>query len=169
MTEIKPLSKQTLTAAIKMADEVFRNQRWWEKASWAFRLSLMHGYIPKLLLRLVGISWCRYWVAVNSQAHVLGITGLYTMPEDSKIYWLGWTCVNPEDRGKKIGSKLVDFAISQARNSGAKCLKLYTLDISDYAFACQLYERQGFELIKKSPKKDKKGNFNVLYYKLLLK
>ncbi|BAZ08823.1 hypothetical protein NIES4071_06290 [Calothrix sp. NIES-4071] len=169
MIEIKPLSKQTLTAAIKLADEVFQYQRWWTKASWAFQLSLMHGYFPKLLFRLKGISWCRYWVAVDSQANVLGITGLYTKSEDSKTYWLGWTCVKPEARGERIGSKLVDFAISQAQNSGANYLKLWTSDRRVYAIARQLYERRGFSLFQQVPKKRKKMNFNILYYQLKLK
>lgn len=169
MIEIKPLSKQTLTAAIKLADEVFQYQKWWEKASWAFQLSLMHGYFPNLLLRLKGTSWCRYWVAVDSQANVLGITGLYTRTENPKTYWLGWTCVKQQARGEGIGSKLVDFAISQAQNSGANYLKLWTSDRPVYVIARQLYERRGFELVQQIPKKRKQMNFNILYYKLKLK
>jgi GNAT superfamily N-acetyltransferase len=169
MIKIEPLSKQNLRAATKLADEVFQYQRWWEKASWAFQLSLMDGYFPKLLLRLVGMGWCRYWVAVNSDMEVLGITGIYTMLEDSKTYWLGWTGVAPEARGKRIGSKLVDFAISQARNANVNYLKLYTSDIPDYAIACQLYERRGFELINKVATKYKQMTFNTLYYQLSLK
>ena len=169
MIEIKPLSKQTLTAAIKLADEVFQYQKWWEKASWAFELSLMHGYFPKLLLRLKGTDWCRYWVAVDSQANVLGITGLYTRTENPKTYWLGWTCVKQQARGEGIGSKLVDFAISQAQNSGANYLKLWTSDRPVYVIACQLYERRGFELVQQVPKKRKQMNFNILYYQLKLK
>lgn len=168
MIEIQPLSKQTLTAAIKLADEVFQYQRWQEKASWAFQLSLMHGYLAKLLLRLKGISSCRYWVAVDSQANVIGITGLYIRSEDSKTYWLGWTCVNPEARGERIGSKLVDFAISQAQNSGANYLKLWTSDRPVYVIARQLYEQRGFELVQQAPKKRKQMNFNILYYQLKL-
>lgn len=169
MIAIKPLSKQTLTAAIDLADKVFQYQRWWEKASWAFQLSLMHGYFPKLLLGLLGISWCRYWAAVNSQADVLGITGLYTRSGNSETYWLGWTCVNPEARGQGIGAKLVDFAVSQAKNSGANYLKLYTSDLPDYAIARQLYERRGFELVQQVLQKHKQMTFNILYYQLPLK
>ncbi|MHC5822627.1 MAG: GNAT family N-acetyltransferase [Nostoc sp.] len=169
MIEIKPLSKPTLTAAIDLADKVFQYQRWWEKASWIFQLSLMHSYFPKLLLGLLGISWCRYWVAVNSQADVLGITGLYTRSGNSETYWLGWTCVNPEARGQGIGAKLVDFAISQAKNSRANYLKLYTSDLPDYAIARQLYERRGFELVQEVLQKHKQTTFNILYYQLPLK
>jgi GNAT superfamily N-acetyltransferase len=170
MIEIKPLSKQTLTAAINLADKVFLSQRWWEKASWAFQLSLNHSYFSKLLLGLVGIRLCRYWVAVNSQAEVLGITGLYTLRENSETYWLGWTCVAPEARGQGIGAKLIDFAISQAKNnSEANYLKLYTSDLPDFAIARQLYERRGFELIQQVVQKYKQKTFNILYYQLSIK
>jgi GNAT superfamily N-acetyltransferase len=169
MIEIKLLSKSTLTAAIELANEVFQNQRWWQKASWAFQLSLMHGYFPKLLLKLRGTDWCRYWVAVDSQANVLGITGLYTIRGNSKTYWLGWTCVKQQARGERIGSKLVDFAISQAQSSGANYLKLWTSDRPVYEIARQLYERRGFELVQQTPKKHKQMSFNILYYQLKLK
>ncbi|QIR35486.1 GNAT family N-acetyltransferase [Tolypothrix sp. PCC 7910] len=169
MIEIQPLSKETLTAAIDLANKVFQYQRWWEKASWAFKLSLMHGYLPKLLLGFLGISWCRYWVAVNSQADVLGVTGLYTQRGDAETYWLGWTCVNPEARGQGIGAKLVDFAINQAKNDGANDLKLYTSDLPSNAIARQLYERRGFELVQQVPQQRQQRTFNILYYQLPLK
>ncbi|BAY30190.1 hypothetical protein NIES2107_20340 [Nostoc carneum NIES-2107] len=169
MIEIKPLSKETLTATIDLANQVFPYLRWWEQASWNFQLSLMPGYLPKLLLGLLGISWCRYWVAVNSQAEVLGVTGLYSQRGDAETYWLGWTCVNPEARGQGIGAKLVDFAINQAKNSGANNLKLYTSDLPSNAIALQLYERRGFKLVQQVPKKHKQMTFNILYYQLPLK
>ncbi|MHC5674831.1 GNAT family N-acetyltransferase [Nostoc sp.] len=169
MIEIKPISKQTLTAAIDLGDKVFQYQRWREKASLVFQLSLMHGYFPKLLLGLLGISWCRYWVAINSLSEVLGITGLYTLRGKSETYWLGWTCVNSKARGQGIGARLVDFAISQAKNSGANYLKLYTSDLTHNAIARQLYERRRFELVQQVLQKHKQTTFNILYYQLPLK
>jgi GNAT superfamily N-acetyltransferase len=165
---IEPLSPQTLKTTISLTDKVFLYQRWWEKASWAFSLSLMSGFFPKLLLNLVGVHNCHYWVALNSQQEVIGVTGLYQVPKDAHAYWLGWTCVDPDVRGQGVGKQLINFAIDTAKISGISYLRLYTSDLPDYAIAVQLYERLGFELTSQVKAKHHHMLFNILHYQLNL-
>ncbi len=166
---IEPLSPQSLNATISLTDRVFLYQRWWEQAKWAFSLSLMSGFLPRLLLQLIGVDNCRYWVAIDSQTGVVGVTGLYQTPKDKQdAYWLGWTCVDPQTRGQGVGKQLIDFAIAEAKSSGITYLRLYTSDLPDYAIAVKLYERRGFELTSQVTEKYQHISFNILYYQLKL-
>lgn len=166
---IEPLSEHTLPATIALTDLVFLYQRWWERASWAFSLSLMSGFVPRLLLRLIAVENCRYWVAIDSQTGVVGVTGLYQTPKDKhEAYWLGWTCVDPQTRGQGVGKQLIEFAIEQAKSSGISYLRLYTSDLPDYAIAVKLYERRGFELTNQVKENYQHRSFNILHYQLKL-
>jgi GNAT superfamily N-acetyltransferase len=144
---IEPLSQTTLPQAIAVADQVFPNQGLTEKAGYFFRLSLISGWWPRLILRSVNIIEAGYWVAVEDDK-VLGTTGLYGYNQDfHEAYWLGWTCVSPEARGRGIGSKLVDYAIAKAQQSDKSFLRLYTSTHPNEAVAQTLYENRGLKVI----------------------
>jgi len=146
--QIKPLSQTTLSSAIQLANLVFPRQNVLEKASFAFRLSLMSGWLPKLLLRLMSIDEARYWVALSEDGQAIGVTGLYKyIKDEDDSLWLGWTCVAPIARGKGIGGKLVDFAIAQAVSESKKFLRLYTSNDPNESAAQHLYERRGLRVV----------------------
>jgi GNAT superfamily N-acetyltransferase len=167
---IEPLSQQTLMPTIALIDRVFPEQMWWEKASWTLSLSLMSGFISKLLLRLMKIDNCYYWVVLNLQKEVIGVTGLYQTPKDKKhAYWLDWTCVDPDIRGKGLGKQLLNFAIDRAKSYRIPYLRLYTSDLPDYAIAIRLYESLGFKLTSQKQEKYNQISSNTLYYQLNLK
>jgi len=166
--EIRPLSPHTLPAAIALVDRTFPHQRWWERASWAFRLSLQPTWLGAPALAAVGVRRCRYWVAMDSSNQLQGVTGLYMLLHDSHSHWLGWTCVAETMRGHGLGKLLLEHAISQATLANASCLKLYTSDLSDQIAAVHLYERRGFQLIRKVGARIGQRSFNTLYYQLNL-
>jgi len=146
--QIQALSRSTLSSAIELANLVFPYQKLLERADLAFRLSLTSGWIPKLILRLASVAEARYWVALNEDGDVIGVTGLYKYLKDrDDSLWLGWTCVAPTARGKGIGSKLVDFAIAQAVSEGKKFLRLYTSNDPNESAAQHLYERRGLRVV----------------------
>lgn len=133
---IEPLSHETLDEAVGLVNRVFPYQvnrifplqNLWEKARFAFPLSLRkNSIITKIVFFLVGVEATRYWLAVDEVSRkVIGTTGLYSYKKDKKeVSWLGWTCVTPEFRGQGIGGKLVNFAIEKARAEGQNFLRLY--------------------------------------------
>jgi ribosomal protein S18 acetylase RimI-like enzyme len=145
---IEPLAPTTLNQAIAVANRVFPHQGLTEKASYAFRLSLISGWLPRIILRSVNIIEVSYWVAVEDR-RVLGTTGLYGYAQDFyEAYWLGWTCVLPEARESGIGGKLVDHAIAQAQQSDKSFLRLYTSTQPNEAVAQTLYENRGLKIVK---------------------
>ncbi|MFQ4143290.1 GNAT family N-acetyltransferase [Chlorogloeopsis sp. ULAP02] len=165
---IEPLSYRTLDEAINLVNKVFLNQNLFEKASWAFRLSLKKSVIAKIVLWVVGVTEVRYWVAIDGDSSkVIGTTGLYSYKKDrNEAYWLGWTCVSSMDRGKGIGSKLVDFSIEKAQLEGKKFLRLYTSTDPTRATARILYQKRGFRLI--GEQKRWRSQFKKLYLELEL-
>jgi len=146
---IEPLSYETLDDAINLVNKVFLNQNLFEKASWAFQLSLKNTWTVRIILGVVGVTEARYWVAIDENSRkVIGTTGLYSYKQDKdEAYWLGWTCVSPSARGQGIGSKLVDFSIQKGKTEAKKFLRLYTSTDPNRATARVLYEKRGFRLI----------------------
>lgn len=146
--QIQPLSQTTISSAIQLTNIVFPHQNLLEKASFAFRLSLMSGWLPKLLLRVMSIDEARYWVALSEDVDTLGVTGLYKyIKDEDNSLWLGWTCVAPTARGKGVGGMLLDFAIAKASNEGKKFLRLYTSNDPNESAAQHLYERRGLRVV----------------------
>ncbi|MFB2838215.1 GNAT family N-acetyltransferase [Floridanema evergladense] len=150
--DIKPLSYQTLEEAIALVDKIFPYQKdsMYENARIAFSASLeKNNPLSKSLLEQMQIMEANYWVSIDENlGKVIGTTGLYTYAEDeAEAYWLGYTCVDPDFRGQRIGAKLVDFAIEKAREAGKKFLRLYTSTFPDQAVAQILYEKRGLRII----------------------
>ena len=52
-----------------------------------------------------------YFIVIQDNK-IIGTTGVYTTEEDeNEAYWLAWFCVDPKERGKGIGNKLLEFVI----------------------------------------------------------
>jgi len=154
---IKKLDETTLKEATQLRDRVFPQLEKYESETLEASL-----YIDRLAAWYIeaGIEHLAYWVAMDEmKKNVAGLVGLYTEVGDSHdVVWLGWFCVDPDYRGQKIGTMLLEFAIEQAREQGKKYLYLYTTEDPEYSAARALYEKRGFV--------NYKVEGEVLYYKL---
>ena len=161
--KIVPLSKETLKQAIDLTlksfleskPEDFDYPEKWLKYSLEMKEKQENKYVSEL----------GYWVAIDNKK-VIGISGLYSLPDDKDANWLGWTCVDPEYRGKKIGGKLLDLMIEKARKNKKKFLRLYTDTRENERVARILYKKRGFVETKR--KKDKVHGGDIIYMELKL-
>ncbi len=168
---IEPLSYETVDRAINLVDRIFPYQinSQTENAGIVFRASLeKNNSFNRNLFEKMQITDANYWVAIDPNSKkVVGTTGLYSYREDeAQAYWLGYTCVDPDFRGQRIGSKLVDFAIAKARQSGKQFLRLYTSTYPDQAVAQILYDKRGFRITKEENIEE--SNFKTIYRELKL-
>lgn len=154
--QIHPLNDSNLPQATTLRDSVFKVLDMYEQGT--LRASL---YPEKYLVyKKLGIDRLEYWVALSPVTDdILGLVGLYTQAEDhTDAIWLGWYCVDPQYRGHKIGSKLLEFAITEAKLRNKQYLHLYTTADDEFATARKQYEKIGF--------KHYDTRSSELYYKL---
>ncbi|MDP3445520.1 MAG: GNAT family N-acetyltransferase [Ignavibacteria bacterium] len=155
---ILPLNESTLHATTVLRDTIFTGLNRVESETLRTSLSPENYHIRKKL----AISELAYWTAIDPLTqNVVGLVGLYTENDDEDdTVWLGWYCVDSRYRGHKIGSKLLELAINEAKAQNKKYLNLYTTTDDEYATACVQYEKIGF----KHYKSEKKN----LFYRLFL-
>lgn len=162
---IEPLSWGTLEEAKKLVNRVFPAQEDYERSDRWLPYSLEQkeaaekttsGYV-----RSAG-----YWVYLKD-GRVVGIVGLYEYGRSTKtVSWLGWFCVDPDFRRQGIGSELLDYAISKAKEAGKKYLRIYTTTDPNEAEAQKLYEKYGFKIVKKNA--GKRGKYTIFHRELKL-
>jgi L-amino acid N-acyltransferase YncA len=142
---IIPLSQNNIRKAILLTENIFPFETDQRNARFTLYDSLgdqEHGQ--------------RYWVAVNEQNKVIGITGLYEDRKDKTVIWLGWHGVHTEHRLYGIGSKLLDYAINEAKKAGYKKLRLFSsLSDPNEQAAHKLYKKFSFVQTGSSKTKDK--------------
>lgn len=155
--QIHPLHLSILNSALVLRDAVFPDLGKHEHETLHASLNPSNYQVHQKL----GITDLVYWTAIdrNSQ-NISGLVGLYAECDDPNAIWLGWYCVDPHYRGYKIGSRLLSFAIEEAKKRGKNALHLYTTADEEYATARLQYEKIGFKQYKKTKK--------VLYYRLPL-
>jgi ribosomal protein S18 acetylase RimI-like enzyme len=151
--KIEPLSRVRLASAAALANRVFGDDapgRW-------FRTSLDRSLYADTVARTfdpngVPLPGVRYWTATDKTGQVVGTTGLYEYASDRyQASWLGWMCVEPRARGRKIGQSLVEKAIGEARADGKAFLRLYTSTDPNEAAAQRLYEKLGLRVVRRLP------------------
>jgi len=146
--KIVPLSEETLEEARRLALSVFTDKEDRKNIRGWFEASLDPEKYKELHLK-AGTK-AKYWVAIDEETNkVIGTTGLYTYDKEKDIIWFGWYCVDPKYRGKGVGSKLLDFTIKKAKETGRRYLKLYTTDSPEEAKAHKLYDKKGFKTIER--------------------
>jgi GNAT superfamily N-acetyltransferase len=165
--KIIPLSEEHLEETIKMANDVFPDDID-EKYSPRKSLSTSIKFKENTeLLEKSPMQKLDYWIALDDSTNkVVGVTGLYRRknePED--IIWLGWYCVNINERGKGIGRKLLEWTIDKARTEGFKKFKLYTSEDPNEARAQELYEKLDFKVVGKEANE---GDCKTLYREKVL-
>lgn len=141
---IMPLSKDTLDEATSLIRNVFPYKPDQKNAQWSFSDSLSITSTDK-----------NYWVAVDKEEHVIGITGLYLDRNDKSVVWLGWFGVHPAHRRHGIGSELLSFTIDEAKKRCFLFLKLYTSSDENEKAAHHLYKKIGFMQLSVDKKTDK--------------
>ena len=82
------------------------------------------------------------WVVENG-TEIIGSIAIVKV--DEKVAQLRWLLVEPHERNKGIGKKLVHEALTFCKNRGYQKVKLGTF--SDLLVARSLYEKNGFKLI----------------------
>ncbi|MFX1252174.1 MAG: GNAT family N-acetyltransferase [Promethearchaeota archaeon] len=181
---IEPLSHATLKQASSLANAVFESEPG-IRPSEEFSASL--GQDPEVIKKMEEkkVKDIEYWVAVHEnkltgEKKVVGTTGLYmdlneypfltnSSHEPEKARWLGWFCVDPQLRGKGIGTALLKYTINLAQKRGATFMRLYTSTHSSEKIAQTVYRNLGLKIIHVDPKKhiDNKGEEYQLVYREL--
>ncbi len=182
MTEIKPLSNETLEETIRLVGTHFSYSTL-EPYDEAFRASLEPEKYQEFL-KGINITDIKYVVAVEDNPEgnktLAGVTGLYhTTPEYDfykacipegvpidKIAWVGYTIVNPEFRGRGISRMLLEHIIDDARRSDHKLLRMWTTSKPDEATAQALYDSLGFKQVYSRKSQD--GDFQEIVKELKL-
>lgn len=141
---IIPLSKEILNDAISLIENVFHYKPDQKLAKRSFTNSLSN---PN--------SGEKYWLAVNKEGKIVGITGLYDDNKDCNVVWLGWFGVHMQHRQNGIGSMLLEFSIYEAIEQGFSILKLYSSFDKHERAAHQLYKRHGFLKLAADKKNDR--------------
>lgn len=83
----------------------------------------------------------RIWIAEH-QGAVVGCIGILAV--DSDVAQLRWFLVDPSARGRGLGRRLVDDALTFCRSAGYARVFLWTM--SSLTAAAHLYRSRGFEL-----------------------
>lgn len=114
-----------------------------------------------------------YYVAVTTRdGEIVGSAGVTPVVPEKKddggcCYGLTAITVKKEWRGGGIGTELANMALSGARKSGAKKVKLVTLK-ETMESAWRLYEKLGFRRVGEKVSAEYPRKMTVLYYEMKL-
>ena len=164
MIRIRPLTRTRLSEAIALLNDIFFPGEEEEPPSSELPASLNPAKYKEYLAGTQK-SDIKYWVAIDDFGRVAGIIGLYCYARDKdEAFWLGWFGVMPDCRRRGIGERLLRFAISKAKKSDKKFLRLDTSTDPNELSARRLYEKYGFKLVGREPYRGAK--IEKLYYEL---
>lgn len=162
--EVVPLTKEFLEESIDLVESIFDDE------GTSLRKELEASVDEKEFVKYVkrydrNMKSLEYFIAIDKRYSVLGIIGLYSLKKDYKdTYWIGWYCVDENERGKGIGKELLEFVINMAKFREKKYLCLYTSTDNNEAKAQKIYEQYGFFITKVIHKK----GYEILYRKKVL-
>lgn len=131
--KIMPLSKETLSDAILLIENIFLYKPDQRNAKFSLKKSLSEDK-----------SDSEYWVCKNSDGKVIGIIGLYSDRRDKAVLWIGWFGVHPKYRHKGIGSRLLKHAEKEAKTREAGILKVYFSFHKNELASHPLYVNHGY-------------------------
>ena len=152
---IKPLTKKTLGSAIKLLGRTFPYEK--ELPEICLRASLNPRPYRKIFAKR-GTVGLKYWTALDRREKVIGMVGLYSYKKDRKeASWLGWFAVSPGCRKHGVGTKLLNFAIYNAKLTGKRYLRLYTSMHPNELESHRLYEERGFVKVREEDTPGWKG------------
>jgi len=162
---IVELNDTLIPQAKALVSRVFPEQSFDERISfWVY--TRRRSKIMKFFLNIYGsMGIYQYWVALDENDKICGITGIYSVNRDvHDSIWLSWFCVDPEMRKKGIGRLLIEFSINIAKSLGKKYLRLYTSDDPNEKAAQGLYDKYDFKIVSEK----KQGNCTIFYREKVL-
>jgi len=166
LIKIEPLTEKKLEEAINLVVRVFPYEVGGkESPSCDLSSSLCPEQYKDYLARIQVVD-ARYWLAIDEQRRIVGITGLYHYKFDEEAIWLDWFCVALETRRLGVGTKLLQFSIERAKQEGEKLVRLWSSRRPNEFIAQRMYEKRGFKLIREELS-DQTG-VQQLYYELRL-
>lgn len=86
------------------------------------------------------------------QGSVVGVTGVRYIPDTDRSYFLSWTYLETESRGRGLGSAMLEELLEILKQRGVRKLFVNTSDLTDpkrgqvYRDAIKTYEALGFRL-----------------------
>ncbi|UCD01876.1 MAG: bifunctional helix-turn-helix transcriptional regulator/GNAT family N-acetyltransferase [Promethearchaeota archaeon] len=104
------------------------------------------AYVAKYMAEFIenyDLAKDRLWIAEKG-TEIVGSIAI--VKKDEKVAQLRWLLVEPHERNKGIGKKLLQEALSFCRNRGYNKIILGTF--SDLLIARRLYSKNGFQLIE---------------------
>lgn len=158
---IVPCSDSLMPQAESLIRSVFRSMSPFERLSFIVIRS-PESITGRLLMFLGGVKEkVAFDVYVDEEGNVLGTTGLYCYNRDfDEAVWVGWFCVDPRARGRRIGQALIEHTVARARDAGYQLIRLYTSTDPNEAAAQHFYEKNGFVEIGR-----KKGLFDTTIFR----
>lgn len=143
-----PLSQDNIQEAIDLVQAVFPTDfATQDSPEEAYRASLDRENHKDFISRH-HLDILQYFIVRDSAGKAVGVTGWYTETVGPKdIIWLGWYCLDPNERGKGYGREILEWTMNKAKEMGYKAMKLYTSNDPNEAAAQILYEKIGFNLI----------------------
>lgn len=167
---IKKLTEDNVLGAIKLLNKVFPYEA--KKKGSSPKDAFMASLFPKKyedFWEMFDLEKIKYYLAFDGDK-IIGTTGLYKRKRDREdCVWLGWYCILPEYRGKKLGKKLLEWTIVKAKKEGYKKLRIYTSLHPNEKTAQAVYKKFGFKRIRgwygyKFSKKEK-----IIFIELIIK
>jgi GNAT superfamily N-acetyltransferase len=99
-------------------------------------------YVAEPLAQCVRTGSGRIWIAEDETGHMLGSVAMVDVGEH--VGQLRWFLLVPEARGIGLGRRLLETALTYARNCGF--LRVFLWSFADLVDARRLYERAGFRV-----------------------
>lgn len=147
---IRDLDKDNVDEAVKLLNRVFPYDTEKDNLPEKFLKGSLNPLKYKKYWEKFNIAYLKYFVLIDDKSKkIIGTTGLYKRKQDDKgVVWLGWYCVAPEFREKKLGRKLLAWTIKKAKKQKNKKLRLYTTLHPNEKVAQELYKKIGFKEIE---------------------
>ena len=163
-----PLTPENIDEAIVLVYSVFPDDFNSEDSpEEAYRASIERENHKDFILRHY-LDTLEYLVVKNSPSEkIIGVTGWYTRTIDSKdMIWLGWYCLDKNERGKGFGREILEWTINNVKEKGYKIMRLYTTTDPNEATAQKLYEDLSFKIIDEEQKEG--DSYKTLYRERIL-
>ncbi|MCK4588871.1 MAG: GNAT family N-acetyltransferase [Nanoarchaeota archaeon] len=177
------LNQNNLDEAIALSQKVFSHEDYEKDVGVCLRESLELQSLEKSLRfvepgskkyretrKTLDEFTSKYWVS-EDLSKIAGLTGLAWSKSDRGKVWLGWFCVDPDYRGRGIGSRLLDHTINQAGRNGFREFRVWTSTLPSEREAQKLYESRGLIVYEKErirKNKTRKQSYTHIYRRLRL-
>jgi ribosomal protein S18 acetylase RimI-like enzyme len=86
-----------------------------------------------------------HFILITDDDVPVGFSSFSSHDNDASVYHLNKIYVHPDQQGKKLGKKMLDYIIEHIKNAGAKALQL---NVNRHNKALYFYEKQGFKMIR---------------------